>query len=53
MVVLLTEWQEYRELNPNVVAEITAGKTIIDGRNVLSPTRWRAAGWTYVGLGRP
>ncbi|HQZ00945.1 MAG TPA: UDP-glucose/GDP-mannose dehydrogenase family protein [Propionicimonas sp.] len=53
VVVLLTEWQEYRELNPNVVAEITAGKTIIDGRNVLSPTRWRAAGWTYVGLGRP
>jgi len=53
VVVLLTEWQEYRELNPHVVGELTAGKTIIDGRNVLDPERWRGAEWTYVGLGRP
>jgi len=53
VVVLLTEWQEYRELNPHVVGELTAGKTIIDGRNVLDGARWRAADWTYRGLGRP
>jgi UDPglucose 6-dehydrogenase len=26
--------------------------TIIDGRNCLDPAAWRAAGWTYRGLGR-
>jgi len=26
---------------------------IIDGRNVLDPAQWRAAGWTYHGMGRP
>jgi UDPglucose 6-dehydrogenase len=30
-----------------------ARKAILDGRNVLDPTRWRTAGWTYRALGRP
>jgi len=30
-----------------------AAKHIIDGRNVLDAAAWRAAGWTYRGLGRP
>jgi UDPglucose 6-dehydrogenase len=53
VIVLVTEWNEYRELEPAAVAALTSGRTIIDGRNVLDPAAWRAAGWTYLGLGRP
>jgi len=53
VVVLVTEWREYRDLDPANVARIARGRMIIDGRNVLDAARWRAAGWTYRGLGRP
>jgi len=53
VVVLVTEWPEFRRLQPADVEPFTAGRTIIDGRNALDPAVWRAAGWTYVGLGRP
>lgn len=53
IVVLLTEWAEYRALQPDWLESLTAGRTIIDGRNVLDPASWRAAGWTYRGMGRP
>lgn len=53
IVLLLTEWKQYRELDPAELAAITAGRTIIDGRNVLDSARWRDAGWEYRGLGRP
>jgi UDPglucose 6-dehydrogenase len=52
VVVLVTEWREYRDLDPARVAELTRGRTVIDGRNVLDAAAWRAAGWTYRGLGR-
>lgn len=52
-VVLVTEWKQFRELDPAVAAELVADPVIIDGRNVLDPEAWRAAGWTYQGLGRP
>lgn len=52
-VVLLTEWPEYRELDPRSTAAAVASPLVVDGRNVLDPAAWRAAGWTYVGLGRP
>ncbi|MEV1130037.1 UDP-glucose/GDP-mannose dehydrogenase family protein [Agromyces sp. NPDC049794] len=53
LVVLVTEWREYRALDPEQVGRIVAGRRIIDGRNVLDPAAWRAAGWQYKGLGRP
>ncbi|MGC3021721.1 UDP-glucose dehydrogenase family protein [Brevibacterium sp. FAM 24630] len=52
-VLLLTEWHEYRDLDPHVTAESVNGKVLVDGRNVLTPQLWRAAGWTYRALGRP
>ncbi len=52
-VLLLTEWQEYRNLDPVATASLVAGKVLIDGRNVLTPEVWRSAGWTYRALGRP
>ena len=52
IVVLITEWPEFRELDPVALGELVAGKRIIDGRNVLDPAAWRAAGWSFRGLGR-
>lgn len=52
-VLLLTEWREYRDLDPQATAELVSGKVLVDGRNVLTPEQWRSAGWTYRALGRP
>lgn len=52
-ILLLTEWQEYRDLDPHLLKESVATPRILDGRNVLDPAKWRAAGWQYRGLGRP
>lgn len=52
-LLLLTEWQQYRSLDPFEYLEHVASPRILDGRNVLDPAKWRAAGWTYRGLGRP
>lgn len=52
-VLLLTEWQEYCELDPYELATLVSELVILDGRNVLDAIKWRAAGWTYRGLGRP
>lgn len=52
-VALLTEWPEYKELDPFQVAELVDVPYIFDGRNVLNPQRWRDAGWTFRGFGRP
>ncbi|MEN0128971.1 MAG: UDP-glucose/GDP-mannose dehydrogenase family protein, partial [Brevundimonas sp.] len=53
VVLLATEWDEYRTIDPDALAGVVAHKRILDGRNVLDPTQWRAAGWTYRALGRP
>lgn len=53
VVLLLTEWAEFREMDPDELAEVVAEKNIVDGRNALDPARWRAAGWHYRALGRP
>ena len=53
VVMLLTEWQQFRDLDPDQLADVVASRAIVDGRNCLDPNRWRAAGWTYRALGRP
>ncbi|TDB90094.1 UDP-glucose/GDP-mannose dehydrogenase family protein [Actinomadura sp. KC216] len=53
VVLLLTEWAEFRDMDPTALAEVVAERNIVDGRNALDPERWRAAGWNYRALGRP
>nr|WP_238992786.1 UDP-glucose/GDP-mannose dehydrogenase family protein [Jiangella aurantiaca] len=53
VVLHLTEWQEFRELDPAELAGIVETPVVVDGRNCLDADAWRAAGWTYRGLGRP
>ncbi len=53
-VIVVTEWDEYRrQLDPAHAASLATGRIIIDGRNCLDAAAWRAAGWTYYGMGRP
>lgn len=53
VVLHLTEWPEFRELDPAAVGDAVRNRAIIDGRNCLDVDAWRAAGWEYHGLGRP
>jgi len=53
LVLVLTEWAEFRQLVPSAVAELVGARRVVDGRNVLDPAAWRAAGFEYRGLGRP
>lgn len=52
VVMILTPWREFVNLDPQQLREIVGTANIIDGRNVLDPKAWRAAGWTYYGMGR-
>ncbi|RBY74817.1 UDP-glucose 6-dehydrogenase [Blastococcus sp. TF02-09] len=51
-VLLLTEWKQYRELDPVAFGEVVAQKRVLDGRNALDRDAWTAAGWSYRALGR-
>ncbi len=53
VVLLLTEWQEFIDLDPEVLGSVVATRKIVDGRNALDSEVWRAAGWHYRALGRP
>jgi UDPglucose 6-dehydrogenase len=53
VVLHLTEWKQFRQIDPAKLAVVVANPTIIDGRNTLDPDLWRAAGWSYRALGRP
>ena len=53
VVVLLTEWDEFREANPDALAVLVADRRIVDARNALDGDRYRRAGWEYRALGRP
>jgi len=51
-VVLVTEWQEFRDLDWREVANAMAGTLVVDGRNALDPDAVRSAGLEYEGVGR-
>lgn len=53
LVLHLTEWKLYRELDPQIVGKKVASKRIIDGRNCLDLALWSNAGWQVTYLGKP
>jgi nucleotide sugar dehydrogenase len=53
IVLHLTEWREFRDMDPSALSAVVAQRNIVDGRNALDPDRWRNAGWVYRALGRP
>jgi UDPglucose 6-dehydrogenase len=52
VLLLLTEWPEFRDADPVLLGKAAAQRNIADGRNALDPDQWRAAGWRYRALGR-
>ncbi len=52
VVLLLTEWDEFRNLTPSLLSNVVRHRMIIDGRNVLDPADWLQADWTFRALGR-
>ena len=53
LVLHLTEWKVYRELDPQIIATKVSQKRIIDGRNCLNLDLWKNAGWQVTYLGKP
>ena len=53
LVLHLTEWADYRAIEPEALRSIVANPVLIDGRCTLDAAVWRAAGWTVLIPGRP
>ena len=53
VVVLLTEWDEFRGLDFEKVRDLMASPAIVDARNLLDPAALRRVGFSYTGIGRP
>jgi UDPglucose 6-dehydrogenase len=53
LIMLLTEWPEFQAMQPEAIGQLVSRRNLVDGRNVLDPAQWRAAGWRYRALGRP
>jgi len=52
VVLLLTEWSDFKKLRPEDLNPVVRRKVLIDGRNCLDPQQWRNAGWKFRGPGR-
>jgi UDPglucose 6-dehydrogenase len=52
-VLVLTEWRQFVELDPDDLADGVRARVIVDGRNCLDVARWRRAGWRVYRLGAP
>ena len=50
-MLVLTEWDEFRSSDPIALGAMVESRVIIDARNCLDATAWRAAGWSFTGLG--
>ena len=53
VVVLLTEWNLYREIDPESLGAMVRHRRVVDARHALDAEAYRAAGWTYRAPGRP
>lgn len=51
-LLIVTEWNEFRELDLNKIKKIMKKPVIIDGRNIYQPEKIKAMGFTYQGVGR-
>lgn len=51
-VLVLTEWREFVDLDPVLLADTVRAKVVVDGRNCLDVRRWQQAGWQVFALGR-
>ncbi|MDQ0870098.1 hypothetical protein QFZ70_002571 [Arthrobacter sp. V1I9] len=50
-MLLLTEWDEYRQFSPAVAGRLVRRRVVLDARNALDAGAWQAEGWVVRGLG--
>jgi len=52
LVMVLSDWDEFAQLDPSVLGAVVAQRTVLDARLILDPGPWTRAGWRFYGLGR-
>lgn len=52
VLAVLTEWDDFRWIDPKLVASKMPGRVVVDGRNLLERAAWHHAGFTHLGIGR-
>jgi UDPglucose 6-dehydrogenase len=52
VLLVLTEWDEFRDADPEILGKAVRRRNVLDARHALDPARWRGVGWTYRALGR-
>ena len=52
LVILATDWREFKEMDPQWAAKLVDKQLLIDGRNVLKVAEWQSSGWRLRALGR-
>ncbi|OBH52346.1 UDP-glucose 6-dehydrogenase [Mycobacterium colombiense] len=52
-VLVLTEWRQFVDMDPDDLADRVRARVIVDGRNCLDVARWQQAGWRVYRLGAP
>lgn len=52
-LVILTEWNEFRQLDFKKIKKLMKRPLVIDGRNIYSPEKMRELGFQYISIGRP
>jgi len=52
LLIIMTEWNEFRQLDLNMVKELMRGNFLIDGRNIFTHHEAKKAGFEYIGVGR-
>jgi len=52
VLAVLTEWENFRWVDPADVVQFVSSRQVVDTRNLLDRSAWRHAGFTYQGVGR-
>jgi UDPglucose 6-dehydrogenase len=47
----LTEWEQFKKVNPDSVKDLVKNKVVIDSRNILDKKQWTKSGFNFVGNG--
>jgi UDPglucose 6-dehydrogenase len=50
-ILVLTEWEHFKKVNPNSVVNLVSNKVVIDSRNILDKNLWVNSGFNFIGNG--
>jgi UDPglucose 6-dehydrogenase len=50
-ILVLTEWEHFKKVNPDSVKDLVKNKVVIDSRNILDKKQWIKSGFNFIGNG--